>query len=129
MAMKEFDHSGWCNTFMSEIKKHNNYNAKYGQAQKVVNMAFKYLYCCKGAPVERFISCHMPLDKITLLWYFSKTGKYYESWSYFTQNQYEEVQRRIRKLLKGKAEVLDAELVIYECLSPDCIVDLKKVNE
>jgi len=122
-----FDHEDWCKKFISEVKQHNNYETKYGQAQKVVNMAFKYLYCCKGAPVERFTPCHMPLDRITLLWYFSETGKYYEGWSYFTQNQYEEVQRRIRELLGEN--VLDAELVIYERLSPDCIVDLKKVNE
>lgn len=120
-----FDHSKWCNAFINGIRENNSYEATYGQAQKVVNMAFKYLYCCDGAKnyAEKFASCHMPLDTITLLWFFSKTGKYYEGWSYFTEESYNEVQSQIMKIIKNN--ILDKELVIWEQLKKG-YVDLKK---
>lgn len=43
----------------------------YGKAQKIVNMAFKYLYCCKDAceKEDYFKYCHVPLDTFTLEWF------------------------------------------------------------
>lgn len=43
-----------------------------GQAQKLINMAFKYLFCCKGLRMNyktHFTYCHMPIDDYTLNWY------------------------------------------------------------
>lgn len=43
-----------------------------GQKQKIINMAFKYLFCCKCFRTmysSYFDYCHMPLDKYTLSWY------------------------------------------------------------
>ena len=46
-----------------------NYEMSFGQAQKIINMAFKYLYCiADGELKERFDKCHMPLDGIMLEW-------------------------------------------------------------
>lgn len=44
----------------------------HGQAQKIINMAFKYLYCIdiKDIGKERFKNCHMPLDSFTLDWIY-----------------------------------------------------------
>ncbi len=119
-----FNHSARCNSFMADIRKYNEFDARYGQAQKVVNMAFKYLYCCAGAPEDRFTPCHMPLDKITLTWLSHETDTYYAGWSYFTQKRYEAVQNKIRWILGD--HILDKELVIYEQLRPKRVVDLKK---
>ena len=49
----------------------------YGQAQKIINMAFKYLYCCRhdSAMEERFKACHMPLDSFSLEWFKRNLGK------------------------------------------------------
>ena len=46
----------------------------YGQAQKIVNMSFKYLYCCNGIEEydKYFKYCHMPLDSIILEWFWRK---------------------------------------------------------
>lgn len=66
---KPFDHKEWCKKFIADIEKHNHYKARYGQAQKVVNMAFKYLYCCDNIDEQtkaKFDPCHMPLDQYTL---------------------------------------------------------------
>ena len=49
--------------------------AFYGKAQKIVNMAFKYLYCCADADDyskkenDYFKYCHVPLDTFTLEWF------------------------------------------------------------
>ena len=44
-----------------------------GQKQKLINMAFKYLYCCRELREQEdglyFAFCHMPLDTYTLKWY------------------------------------------------------------
>ena len=46
-----------------------NYEMSFGQAQKIINMAFKYLYCIAGGELKkRFDNCHMPLDGIMLEW-------------------------------------------------------------
>lgn len=48
-------------------------NITYGQAQKIVNMAFKYLYCLYYRYGEfkenQFTDCHMPLDSFSLEWF------------------------------------------------------------
>lgn len=73
---KEFDdwHKETCDLFISKLKEH--YPATYGQAQKVINMAFKYLYCLKEADAKEykiiFDKCHMPLDSYTLEWIFQE---------------------------------------------------------
>lgn len=47
--------------------------ATYGKAQKIINMTFKYLYCYDDAAVyfERFVPCHMALDRYILEWFYS----------------------------------------------------------
>ncbi len=44
--------------------------AKYGKAQKIVNMTFKYLYCCEEKDERFFQFCHMPLDSFILEWFY-----------------------------------------------------------
>ncbi len=45
------------------------YKMEFGQAQKIINMAFKYLYCIVDDEFKpRFNKCHMPLDGIMLEW-------------------------------------------------------------
>ena len=124
---EKFNHEGWCDGFIKDVKNYNNYECRYGQAQKVVNMAFKYLYCCDGIDISKFAECHMPLDQYTLAWYFAESGKYYLNWSYFDNTNYVNVQNDIKVILKekGQADILAAELVIWNNIK-DGFVDLKK---
>jgi hypothetical protein len=48
----------------------DTYEMKFGQAQKIMNMAFKYLFCIADNEMikKRFNMCHMPLDGIMLEW-------------------------------------------------------------
>lgn len=67
---EKFDHNKYCNTLIG------NGLMTYGQAQKIVNMAFKYLYCLvdiydiHNDIEEKFDDCHMPLDGIMLTWIY-----------------------------------------------------------
>jgi hypothetical protein len=124
---EEFDHSKWCTTFIANIMRYNQYEARYGQAQKVLNMAFKYLYCCDGAEkyAEKFEPCHMPLDQYTLAWLFSEGGAYYFEWSYFDKETYLKAQHSIRELLID--DIIGKEIVIWEDVQKRCI-DLKRLN-
>lgn len=61
----------WCKAFEKDGKltEHGN----YGKAQKIVNMAFKYLYCYYSDKNEiekndYFKYCHFTLDSFTLKW-------------------------------------------------------------
>ena len=69
---EDFDgfHSDLCNIWYDAFKGSNL--GTYGKAQKIVNMTFKYLYCCDDFRTTKeghFAYCHMPLDSYTLEWF------------------------------------------------------------
>ena len=72
--IERFDeiHKKTCVNLIEKCKGRTNMT--YGQAQKIINMAFKYLYCCEhdSAMEERFKACHMPLDSFSLEWFKRK---------------------------------------------------------
>ena len=64
-------HNKWCDAFISDLKDKRYTSTTYGQAQKVVNMTFKYLYCLDDATTtynKYFEFCHVALDSFTLEW-------------------------------------------------------------
>lgn len=81
-------HSEWCEKLIKDYSSYLDEELTYGQAQKIINMAFKYLYCIFDAKEkleekkERFKYCHMPLDKFSLEWvkryFFSTNNEYWE---------------------------------------------------
>lgn len=105
----------FCEYFIEELRK-NGYIATYGQAQKVVNMAFKYLYCCDGVDRSKFKDCHMALDSFTLNWYSSEVREKRISnvgkWSKIDGAAYKKIQTDIRNHLKGKI-VIEEEFIIW----------------
>lgn len=83
-----------------------HYQATFGHAQKIVNMAFKYLYCCRGAEKYEntvFSHCHMPLDGYTIADYRKYITKEdtIPRWSKFDTSAdrclYEKIQANVRK--------------------------------
>lgn len=58
---------------LKECFREKETNITYGQAQKIINMAFKYLYCLYykygELKEEQFADCHMPLDSFSLEWF------------------------------------------------------------
>lgn len=88
----------WCNMFDgSDLDK-------YGKAQKIINMTFKYLFCCKDAQkdyLDYFENCHMTLDSYTLAWYKRKDNqdKKDYTWSKLGEKDYKKIQKNIREYL------------------------------
>lgn len=76
ITLGEFDkrHEELCKIWTGKLSD-NEHLSTYGMAQKVVNMAFKYLYCCADADNyakddnNYFKYCHVPLDTFTLEWF------------------------------------------------------------
>lgn len=68
---KEFSHDEYCN-----ILEDNYKDISFGQAQKIVNMAFKYLYCIAEKDLkEKFDVCHMPIDGVMQEWIYRTIKK------------------------------------------------------
>lgn len=109
-----FDHKGWCDGFMSDIEKNNGIPIKYGQAQKVLNMAFKYLYCCTGSDAyyDKFEKCHVPIDGLILEWLYDGEDSPPSPWSIMNYEQYDKIQGKIRMILKENC--LAKEFVIWD---------------
>lgn len=92
-----------------------------GQKQKVINMTFKYLYCCNETRNEYkgyFKYCHMPLDSFTINWY-NNTGdtgddKITEKWSNINDIElYKKIVSNIRTRCNAE-KVLMKEFDIWE---------------
>lgn len=93
-------HCEWCNSFIKEFKP--SYKVTYGQAQKIVNMAMKYILCyeVEGKSEEYFRFCHMPLDSYILAWYnrnvAEKGHRIDTSWSKLGEEEYLKIQDSIK---------------------------------
>lgn len=72
-ASKDFMkwHENTCNGFVAKFAKVGYGKVTIGMAQKVINLAFKYLHCCNYGTLnpDYFKYCHMALDDYTLRWY------------------------------------------------------------
>lgn len=92
--INEIDFDNWhkdvCAGFINEFRKYGYSKVTVGMAQKVVNLSFKYLYCCNGASTfsNHFKFCHLTLDDYILAWYTRvvNTSNKISEWS--TLNDY-----------------------------------------
>lgn len=120
LSDQDFDklHESWCEKFLNDLQDSQYEQATYGQAQKVVNMAFKYLYCCEGAEKyrDKFANCHMALDSFTLNWYIREVLKVdkniVDKWSKLDDVAYKKIQTDIRNHLTEKI-VIEEEFIIW----------------
>ena len=110
-TQKDFEewHEKTCNDFCNDfnaVLRTSNYakRIKYGKAQKIVNIAFKYLYLfCDiedGEP-SHFKFCHFAIDSITLKWYNKNVDQNCTvgNWSDMDYPEYIEIQKNIRTYL------------------------------
>lgn len=151
-SQEAFDakHKELCNEYMDLLKN----VIKYGQAQKVVNMAFKYLFCCEDASSKpAFKYCHMPLDGLIMNWCKKElkisVNSDKDAWSKLTEEKYTDITEAIFDKLKNgdvkysigendesnlSAIPLEAELVIWreearKKTTKELLVQLEKCNK
>ena len=99
-------HKDTCEWFVKEFNSRvmvpSGYrNIAYGKAQKIVNVAFKYLYLfCDIVPVNpgHFTFCHFVIDSVTLDWYKRNIDPTCSvaNWSDMDYDEYKEIQEKIR---------------------------------
>lgn len=109
-SQEEFD------KWHSEICQNELHGMRYGLWQKLINMTFKYLYCCslKGLNDFNFEYCHCPIDThiaktvfrkikddtskdLNLAWNIATSQKDY-SWNYITKENYLKIQEAIKDI-------------------------------
>ena len=127
-------HKCFCDCLINKFKE-KQYTITYGKAQKIVNMAFKYLYCCEGAKNKEklFKFCHMTLDTYTLNWVKKNTSiKRTKEWSKLDKEEYLDIQKAIRKTINEngnlkKYTVLQNEFIIWpDEMLLEALYDAKK---
>jgi hypothetical protein len=122
-------HNKMCEEVMDGFIKLGYPNYKYGQAQKLINMAFKYFYCFYNAPDKEkyFWFCHMPIDRYILAWYYrvildeKKSFDSLPPWSKMDEQTINEIQDNIFKYMSKNPVVkngkkltpLEAEFYIW----------------
>ena len=126
---KEFNewHSQTCNEFMdsfNNLLKKSKYTRimNYGKAQKIVNVAFKYLYMfLESAETypQYFDFCHFTIDKHTLKWYnkYNVGAPYTKSWSNMSEKEYFRIQNEIFTYIRKTTSGTTPFLVEFEIWS------------
>ena len=113
---KEEAFDGWYGSVLSAAQAPAHLSV--GRSQKLLNMAFKYLYCLEGFREgyrSHFACCHMPLDSYTLAWYKRECDTDYDggAWSAIDDTEkYNHIVEITRGRLKGKV-VLEEEFFIW----------------
>lgn len=114
-------HEELCDEFLKKfgklLKEHGcvpETHLKYGKAQKIVNMTFKYLFCFDDAKSDDFNLCHMPVDSYILKWYKDISGNRLKNcWSNLEKDEYQQIQNKIKELLGDGFTPLKAEFYIW----------------
>ena len=102
------DKNGFDNWHKDKVKPINGLSC--GQLQKIINMAFKYLYCCEDFRADYnkyFQHCHMPLDSYTLNWVRERTAiKKTNKWSKLNEEEYLHIVKCISKVLNEESPLV-----------------------
>ncbi len=116
---KDFTHAEYCKIVTNSFKNKGTHTT-YGQAQKIVNMTFKYLYCFldRDKYKNKFDNCDIALDRFTLIWYAQKSGYWFEGWSNLdSEKLYNKIQKDykniINKEFSGQYSAIEAEFIIW----------------
>lgn len=116
----DFDkwHKDTCDWFLDEfnrkVMRYSGYkDICYGKAQKIVNVAFKFLYLfCDIVPANpsHFAFCHFIIDRYTLIWYRDVVCKklgipsFSNPWRDMEYPEYIEIQKNIRTYLFAQSK-------------------------
>lgn len=122
-----------CDAFLNSLNNSLNgkqeNGQKFGKAQKVVNMTFKYLYCFEDAEEKKdwFKFCHMPIDSYVLNWYKSLPVLKEEErrdivWSNLEKDEYSKIKSEIIEYLKSENAEYNSDSLPKIPLQADFII-------
>lgn len=100
---------GFLEKFNTEVLADNYQPACFGKAQKIVNMALKYIRCFDDAADYEIVykHCHMAIDSYILTWYNCelsvalKVPKVWTAWSNLSEQEYDTIQSNIATYLES----------------------------
>ena len=95
------DFDAWHKETCIKLKEIHKGFGRIGRAQKVINMAFKYLSCVDNTYNHILPFCHMALDGYTLNWYKDIGGQWVEWSKIDNYDEYFKIQMKIRNHLKN----------------------------
>lgn len=105
-AQFEAKHREICDGFLNTINSYTSIEPqKYGKAQKVVNIIFKFLVAHEIWKNE--YQCHMPVDSFVLRWLYGKDTYNGTSWSNLSYSDYVQIQADIKEKIKNPITVGD----------------------
>lgn len=95
--------------FNTEVLADNYHPAHFGKAQKIVNMALKYIRCFDDAAEYESIykECHMAIDSYILTWYNNELSvalqvpKVWTAWGNLSEQEYDTIQNNIATYLES----------------------------
>lgn len=131
-SQADFDavHEELCESFLTQyndlLVKNGLERQAFGKAQKIVNMAFKYLYCFEDSAEYDvwFEYAHMPIDSIVNEWWKDDgITSCTLTWSNLNKDEYYFFQKLVRNWLANNSadcngselpqRPLDAELIMW----------------
>ena len=131
--------SGYRNCLIKDFQDYE-ISITTGQAQKIVNMTFKNLYCYGDAEKyeKHFLYCHVPLDSYTLNWFRNILAEQYNKrnkkikdkfvfngntkWSNLTEECYSWIQDEFYKYLASGEKIYDEILLSSDCLKAEFVI-------
>jgi hypothetical protein len=125
-------HDELCVMFLDGFRE-AGYTHTYGNAQKFINILFKYLSCFEDAELyfeEKFKYCHMAIDRYTYNGYrlpfyrnvvypsiYGHSPKELTAWSQLTKTEYLNLKNDIVKYISGAPKTYNEYLRICHLLS------------
>ena len=114
-------HNKWC----EELEKESENHIKYGFAQKIINLTFKYLYCFPDAVnyENKFINCHATFDDIVYKWCVANKIVKKRSdwaWSKLGKDEYIDLKNKYNNYIETKNNRKESEK--YTILQSEFII-------
>ena len=108
-------HNNICNKIIDVYKK-NDITIHYGQAQKWLNMSFKYLFCLQEGDFKNiFHFLHIPIDKniIAAAYKIFNIEKPKRAWSKLDKEEYINYQEKLVKSIGNQIDPLRWEIKAF----------------
>lgn len=125
-CLDDFDtkHAELCDGILGILNDSKNgiEEQKYGKAQKVINIIFKFLVAYGRLPEKYVECCHIPIDSFVLKWRYGSDKYNGNAWSYLDPSDYQKIQSDIAQAVKEDIEVCGVRVSANSRIDADFFV-------